>query len=256
MRPGYRAGSLWDRRSDRCSNQTDGINGHYSHQETCRTLRRRRQHQRRGQDAQARQEVREAGGQVARGGRPRRRARHRRVAHQGKDDRQISRRRLRRARHHRTCARPPDARAGRRRRKRLSAEVRDHQRKDQDAGRPEEGGQDGDHDLSRHRPRSGGGGDRLARRRPAQLDGADPPRPLSRDHEGCDPGRDAEAAADRQPEGERAAGAPHPGPPGRIQGESDPLAHHQDGPERGPGADRGVAPARGARARDPRLRAE
>ena len=54
---------------------------------------------------------------------------------------------------------------------------------------------------------------------------------------------------------ERAAGAPHPRPPGRLQGQPDPLAQHQDRALRRAGADRRAPAHRRARARDPRLHA-
>ena len=61
--------------------------------------------------------------------------------------------------------------------------------------------------------------------------------------------------ADRRAQGGRAAGPPHPRPAGRLQGEPDSLAHHQDRSLRRPGADRRPPPPGGARAGDPRLQA-
>ena len=190
----------------------------------------------------------------ARGGQGER-AGDRGVAHQGQDDRQVSRRRVRREGHRRPRPRSPDPRARRRRRARLRAQVRHHQGQDQDAGRPQEGGQDRVHHLSRHRPRPRGRGHRLARGRSAQLERADPPGAVPRDHQGRHPRGDGASRRDRRPQGERAAGAPHPRPAGRLQGEPHPLAQHQDRPLRRPGPDRGPPAHRRARARDPRVHA-
>ena len=60
---------------------------------------------------------------------------------------------------------------------------------------------------------------------------------------------------DRRAQGRRPAGAPDPRPAGRLQGQPDPLAHHQDRPLGRPGADRGAPAAGRAGARDPRLQA-
>ena len=59
----------------------------------------------------------------------------------------------------------------------------------------------------------------------------------------------------RRPQGQRAAGPPDPRPAGRLQGQPDPLAQHQDRPVRRPGPDRGPPAHRRARARHPRLHA-
>ena len=138
---------------------------------------------------------------------------------------------------------------------RLRAQVRHHQGQDQDAVRPQEGGEDGVHHLPRHRPGPRGRGHRLARGRPARLKRADPSGAVPRDHQGRHPRGDGEARRDRRPQGERAAGAPDPRPAGRLQGQPDPLAQHQDRPLRRPGADRRPPAHRRARARDPRVHA-
>ena len=162
---------------------------------------------------------------------------------------------LRREGHHRPRPRPPDPRARRRRRARVRAQVRHHQGQDQDAGRAQEGGQDRVHHLSRHRPRPRGRGHRLARGRAARRRARRPTGCCSTRSPRTPSTRRWSIRADRRPQGERPAGAPHPGPAGRLQGEPDPLAQHQDRPVGRPGPDRRPPAHRRARARDPRVHA-
>ena len=183
-------------------------------------------------------------------------ARHRRVAHQGQDHRQVPRPRLRREGHRRPPARSAHPRAGRGRRARVRARVRHHQGQDQDARRAQEGGQGRLHDLPRHRPRPRGRGDRLARGRPDRRASVpDPPGAVPRDHQGRRARGDGGARRDRRAEGGRPAGPPDPRPAGRLQGEPDPLEDHQERALRRPGADRRAPAHRRARAGDPRLQA-
>ena len=162
----------------------------------------------------------------ARARRPGRCARHRRVAHQGQDHREVPRLRLRREGHRRAPARPPHPRARGGRRARVRAQVRHHQRQDEDARGAEEGRQGRLHHLPRHRPRPRGRGDRLARRRPDHHRACPTHRVLFDEIT-----RDAVLAAmeqpgaDRRAEGGRPAGPPDPRPAGGLQGEPDPLAH-------------------------------
>ncbi len=111
-------------------------------------------------------------------------------------------------------------------------------------------------DLPRHRPGPRGRGDRLARRRP-DLESKAPTHRVLFDEITKDAIRDAmrRSGADRRPQGRRAAGPTDPRPARRLQGEPDPVAHHQDRPLRRSGADRRSPAPRRARAGDPRLHA-
>ena len=126
--------------------------------------------------------------------------------------------------------------------KRLPAQVRDDQGQGEDSGGYQEGGQEGQHGLPRHRPGPRGRGDRLARRRPAGDQGPGAPGALRGDHQGSGARRPWRSRRDRRPQGERAAGPPHPRPAGGLQGQPDPLAEHPDGSVGRAGPD-GGAPA-------------
>ena len=96
--------------------------------------------------------------------------------------------------------------------------------KDPDPRRAQEGRQDG-RAPSTSRPTLTARARRSPGTWPSQLDtkAPHPPGPVPRDHQGRGQGGDGEPGRDRRRQGERAAGAPHPRPPGRLQGQPDPL---------------------------------
>ena len=173
-----------------------------------------------------------------------------------KTHRQVPRVGLRREGHRRPHPRSAHPEARRRRRQRLRAEVRHHQGQDQDARRAQEGGQDGQRDLT-SRPTLTA----RARRSPGTWPTRSSPRrrlhrvlfhEITKDavqEAIAKPGKIDDQKVNAQQARrilDRLVG---------LQGEPHPLEEHQDRPLRRPGADRGAPADRRARAGDPRVQA-
>ena len=184
--------------------------------------------------------------------------RHRRIACQGPHHRALSRRRLPGPGVLRSCPRPArEPRQGqvrRRRRPRLRPGVRDLGRPAQAGLGDREGGQGLRPGLPRHRPRSRGRGDRLARRRgrprPRIQDAAGD---VQRDHRVGHPRGVRPPAPDRHGPRRRAADAADRRPARRLHAQPAAVAQ---GPWRPVGRPRPVGrgpPRRRARARDHRV---
>ncbi len=109
----------------------------------------------------------------------------RRVSHQGQDASGSTSAGVRREGHRRPPARPahPEARRGRGERVRARSTSLSRERRKTLAELKKAAKTASDH-LPRDRPRPRGGGDRLARGRPARDQGADAPGALPRDHQG------------------------------------------------------------------------
>ena len=107
------------------------------------------------------------------------------------------------------------------------------------------------HPRDRRRPR--GREHLLAPARGAEAEGAGAADGVPRDHRGGDPGGAGAHARRRRPAGAGAGNAAHPRPAGGLHRVAAAVEEDRVGPLRRPGAVRGGAPARRARARAPRL---
>ncbi len=178
--------------------------------------------------------------------------RHRRIAGQGVDPREVPRQGFPGRRLLRPRARPREEGHLGRPREELRAQVPHRPGEGEDGRRPGEVRPQGRPHLPGRRPRPRGRGHLLAPARAAEEGGAEghvPPRRVPRDHEGRGCPRDRQAREDLEGPGGSAAGPAHHRPAGRLRGLGAALEQRLARPVRRPRADGRAADHRRARDR-------